>query len=156
MEEKQNVKAEALRYIILAVQRHGNRILNDLLKSIGLTASQAEVLRTLRDRKGLSLKELGQLLICESGSPSRLVERLVRDGLVEKIAHSKDSRYVTLQLTQTGKEKEHLVENIEKQLYGQLNQAYSEEELELMCTLLGRFLKGQPITETLKKRGYWN
>ncbi|TGA98699.1 MarR family transcriptional regulator [Sporolactobacillus shoreae] len=52
------------------------------------------MLRILGERKGISLKELGSLLICESGSPSRLVERLVRDGLAEKIAHEKDSRYV--------------------------------------------------------------
>lgn len=154
MKEERNLKAEALRYLILAVQRHGNRLLNDLLKGIDLTASQAEVLRTLHDRKGISLKELGQLLICESGSPSRLVDRLVRDGLVEKIAHEKDSRYVTLELTQAGKEKEQLVKAIEQQMYHQLNQLYSEDELELMCTLLGRFLQGQPIAETLKKRGY--
>lgn len=154
MGTRENLKAEVLRYYILAAQRLGNRVLNDRLKEIGLTASQAEVLRILSERKGISLKELGSLLICESGSPSRLVERLVREGLAEKIAHEKDSRYVTLQLTQKGNEKQRLVATIEKQMYHQLNHLYTEEELQLMGSLLSRFLQGQPIAETLKKRGY--
>lgn len=154
MEKNQYFKAEALRYLILAAQRQGNRWLNDMLKGIGLTASQAEVLRVLHERRGISLKELGKLLICESGSPSRLVERIVRDGLAEKIVHTKDSRYVTLQLTQIGEEKERLVESMEQQMYNRLNHIYSDKELEFMCTLLSRFLKGQPISEALKERGF--
>ncbi|WP_332238089.1 MarR family winged helix-turn-helix transcriptional regulator [Sporolactobacillus sp. KGMB 08714] len=151
---KTNDKAETLRYLILAAQRQGNRQLNEMLKELGLTAAQAEVLRVLHERRGISLKELGRLLICESGSPSRLVERMVRDGLARKIVHAKDFRYVTLRLTAAGEEKERSVENIERQMYNQLNHIYSEDELELMCTLLSRFMQGQPISETLKDRGF--
>jgi MarR family transcriptional regulator, organic hydroperoxide resistance regulator len=147
-------KAEAFRYLILATQRQGNRILNDLLKEINLTASQAEVIRILNNWENLSLKELGQLLICETGSPSRLIERMSQDGLIEKIVDPKDSRYVVLQLTATGHEKAKMVENIEKQLYEQLLQIYSEDELGNISTLLVRFLKEQPIINSLKKRGY--
>lgn len=154
MKEKKNLMAQALRYLILAAQRQGNRWLNDKLKEIDLTASQAEVLCVLNNKQGISLKKLGQLLICESGSPSRLVERMVRDGLAEKIAQKKDSRYVTLQLTEKGKAKVRLVENIEQQMYHRLNHIYSEKELEFMCTLLSRFLQGQPIADALKERGY--
>jgi DNA-binding MarR family transcriptional regulator len=154
MKNNKYSKAEALRYLILATQRQGNRILNDSLKESGLTASQAEVIRILDEWNNLSLKELGKLLICETGSPSRLIERMNQDGLIEKIVDPKDSRYLVLQLTDEGLKKAKIIENIEKQLYENLIQTYSEDELENICSLLMRFLKDQPVADALKKRGF--
>ncbi|MGG3574499.1 MarR family transcriptional regulator [Bacillus gobiensis] len=146
--------AEAFRYVILATQRLGNRMLNDLLKKTGLTASQAEVIRVLNDWKTLSLKELGKLLICETGSPSRLIDRMSKDGLIEKIIDPNDSRYLVLQLTADGLEKAKSIKNIEKQFYEQVMTMYSEDELEKTTSLLMRFLKDQPVIEALKNRGF--
>ena len=64
---------EQLRYLLLAAQREGNRFLADALEPLGLTPSQAEALRVLQDWQPLALVELGGLLVCEQGSPSRLV-----------------------------------------------------------------------------------
>ncbi|MGG3664270.1 MarR family winged helix-turn-helix transcriptional regulator [Bacillus gobiensis] len=146
--------AEAFRYVILATQRLGNRMLNDLLKKTGLTASQAEVIRVLNDWKTLSLKELGKLLICETGSPSRLIDRMSKDGLIEKIIDPNDSRYLVLQLTADGLEKAKSIKNIEMQFYEQVMTMYSEDELEKTTSLLMRFLKDQPVIEALKNRGF--
>lgn len=41
--------AEELRYLILAIQREGNRLLAAELRPLGVTPSQAEVLRVLSD-----------------------------------------------------------------------------------------------------------
>ena len=68
---------EELRYLILAAQREGNRLFADVLRPLHLTPSQAEVLRVLQDHEPLSLIALGDLLVCETGSPSRLVQGLV-------------------------------------------------------------------------------
>jgi DNA-binding MarR family transcriptional regulator len=71
-----HVEAERLRYFILAAQRHGGRQMNEYMKTIDLTASQSEVIRILEQWQPISLKELGSLLICEAGSPSRLIDRM--------------------------------------------------------------------------------
>src|SRR5215831_19475198 len=89
---------EELRYLILAAQREGNRILAEALRPLGLTPSQAEALRVLQDHEPLSLIALGDLLVCETGSPSRLVQGLVEDGLVERVPSTTDKRMVTLTL----------------------------------------------------------
>lgn len=154
MEKNNYSKAEAFRYLILATQRQGNRILNDLLKELGLTSSQAEVIRILDQWHNLSLKELGSLLICETGSPSRLIERMNQDGLVEKVADPKDSRYVILQLSPKGLELAKKIESVEVRMYEQMAHIYSEDELDEISSLLLRFLKGQPVFDTLMKRGY--
>ena len=95
--------ADELRYLILAVQREGSRRLAARLRDAGLTPAQAEVLDVLRDRAPLSLAELGRLLVCETGSPSRLVDALVQRGLVARTPSPQDRRVVSLALTEAGR-----------------------------------------------------
>lgn len=93
---------ERFRYLVLAAQREGNRLLAELLRPLGLSPSQAEVLRVLADTPGLSLQQLGRRLVCEAGSPSRLVDGLVRAGLVTREPDEADRRAVRLRLTTGG------------------------------------------------------
>src|SRR5690348_5064077 len=108
---------EELRYLILAAQREGNRLFADALRPLRLTSSQAEVLRVLQDHEPLSLIALGDLLVCETGSPSRLVQGLVEDGLVERLPSPTDKRMVTLTLTDAGRESATNVGAVEAQFY---------------------------------------
>jgi DNA-binding MarR family transcriptional regulator len=74
--------AEQLRYLILAAQREGNRQLTVMLSEIGVTQAQSEALRVIADHGPLALKELGDMLVCDTGtSPSRIVDRLVAKRL---------------------------------------------------------------------------
>src|SRR5215469_9296889 len=91
-------RADELRYLVLAAQREGSRLFAEQIRPLGLTPSQAEVLSVLHEAQPLSLIELGSRLVCETGSPSRLVDGLVKAGLVERIASSKDQRKVSLTL----------------------------------------------------------
>ena len=94
-----------LRHLILVTQREGNRWLGDALRPIGLTPSQAEILTVLAERDKLTLVELGRSIVCETGSPSRLVDHLVRRGLVERQPGTTDRRVVHLQFcTESGQE----------------------------------------------------
>src|SRR3984893_163379 len=111
------IPIEELRYLILAAQREGNRLFADALYPLHLTPSQAEVLRVLQDHEPLSLIALGDLLVCETGSPSRLVQGLVEAGLVERVPSSTDKRMVTLSLTSPGKEMAVNVAEVEAQFY---------------------------------------
>ena len=77
---------EELRFLILGAQREGNRLLAAQLSPLGLTPSQAEVIRCLGDYGSMSLRALGELLVCESGSPSRLVDALVSREIVARWA----------------------------------------------------------------------
>ncbi|RDW15142.1 MarR family winged helix-turn-helix transcriptional regulator [Oceanobacillus chungangensis] len=147
-------EAEKFRYLILASQRQGNRIYKDLLFEIGVTPSKAEVISILMKYQPMSLKELGAMLICESGSPSRLVERMVKDKLVERVKEKNDSRFVRLQLTSLGIDKYKLIVKAENQMYKILEEVYTEDELQLANQVLSRFLLESPLSSNLIKRGY--
>src|SRR5207253_4561867 len=111
---------EQLRYLILAAQREGNRFLADALQPLGLTPSQAEALRVLQDWQPLALIELGSLLVCEQGSPSRLVAGLIAAGYVEREPSPEDKRKVVLTLTPRGQEVANQVAEVESTLYAPL------------------------------------
>jgi DNA-binding MarR family transcriptional regulator len=92
-----------LRYLVLAAQREGSRRLGEALRHLGLTPAQAEVLDVLHTHQPVTLAELGRLLVCEAGSPSRLVDSLVRRGLVNRVPHELDKRAVLIELTGDGR-----------------------------------------------------
>ncbi|GLO64441.1 MarR family winged helix-turn-helix transcriptional regulator [Oceanobacillus kimchii] len=152
---EENLKeAEKFRYIILAVQRRGNKLLKEYLKEIGVTPSQSEVISILKNEEYITLKDLGRLLICEEGSPSRLVERMVKDQLIERVRDKNDSRFVRLVLTSLGHEKYSLIIRAEAKMYTLLEQIYTIDELQVLNQILGKLLIDTSFERTLEERGY--
>jgi len=145
-------EAERFRYYILAAQRLGNRQLSEYMKTIDITPSQAEVIEVLQQWQPISLKDLGSLLVCETGSPSRLIERLVKDGIIDKVTDPSDARYVLLQLTELGLEKSQQIRTFEDQIHEDLAKLFTNEELSLVSTTLERMLAHFPVAEALSKR----
>lgn len=146
-------QAELIRFLVLAAQREGSRRLTRELRAIGLTPSQSEVLRILADHGPLSLTGLGELLVCESGtSPSRLVDRLVRGGLVERVVAADDRRQITLSLTGAGREMEAAVRVVEERLYLVLDAASVGEDVGPVIEVLRRLSEGEPAGDALKNR----
>ena len=142
--------AEELRYLILAIQREGNRLLATELRPLGVTPSQAEVIRVLADHQPLTLFGLGQLLVCETGSsPSRLVDRLVAAGLVRRDTDPGDRRQVQLRLTEDGQRLAARVADVEQRLYETIDEltatAPVPEALALLRSFAGAFPAGQAV-----------
>lgn len=147
-------ETEELRYLVLAAQREGNRMLAEGLRPLGLTSSQAEVLRVLQEHQPLSLRDLGRLLVCETGSPSRLVSGLVAAGLVERRPSEADKRMVTLSLTREGEEAASGVTEVEAALHGTISEAFDGDELSGVVAALRRLVAGRPAGEALARRSH--
>jgi DNA-binding MarR family transcriptional regulator len=146
-------QAELVHYLVLAAQREGTRRLTRELRAIGLTPSQSEVLHILGDHGPLSLTEVGELLVCESGTnPSRLVDRLVGAGLVERVVAANDRRRVTLSLTCTGRGLEAGVRMVQDGLYLDLDLASAGLDLGPVLELLRRLSAGSPAGDALENR----
>ncbi len=147
-------QAEHVRYLLLAVQREGNRFFAERLSELALTPSQAEVLRVLQDYQPLSLLGLGELLVCEAGSPSRLVNGLVETGSVERTTAPTDRRMVTLTLTEQGQAMAARVQGIEAEMDQVITQilATTTTPTTEMMDLLWKFIAGRPAGEALARR----
>jgi MarR family transcriptional regulator, organic hydroperoxide resistance regulator len=142
-----------LRYLILGAQREGNRALTELLKPIGVTPSQAEVLSVLADaERPLSVRDVGERLVCETGSPSRLVSSLVTAGLVARESHPDDARAVSLSLTAEGRRTAKEVAKVDAAISGLITSLYSEREITAMTRSLRKFVDDLPAGRALAKR----
>jgi DNA-binding MarR family transcriptional regulator len=73
------------------------------LKPFGLTPTQYNVLRILRGSPdGLCRNEVGQRLVTRVPDVTRLLDRMERDGLVQRQRTGQDRRYVSTQITEKG------------------------------------------------------
>jgi DNA-binding MarR family transcriptional regulator len=145
-------RADELRYLILAAQREGSRLFAEQIRPLGLTPSQAEVLSVLYEVQPLSLIELGSRLVCETGSPSRLVDGLVKAGLVERIASSTDQRKVSLTLTPAGEQLHAQVAVVEQQ-FSKLVSSWGEQaDVEAVMRALWQFVRDLPAGRALARR----
>jgi DNA-binding MarR family transcriptional regulator len=72
------------------------------LQNSGLRLGQYQVLRHLWDEDGLTPREIAGRLDVEMPTITRTVQRMVRDGLVQRRAHPDDARSVRIYLTKRG------------------------------------------------------
>lgn len=140
------------RHLVLAAQREGNKELARLLAVIGVSPSQSELLRVIGEFGPLSLKRLGALIICESGSPSRLVDTLVARGFVNRKPAQDDKRSVVLQLTDEGSSLLEQISQAENILDSHIDSFFTATEKTVMATALRRFLSDTPSGEAIHGR----
>lgn len=144
--------AEQLRYLVLAAQLEGRRQWARALRPLGLTPSQAEVLRVVNDYGPMSLNTLGGLLVCETGTnPSRLVDRLVARHLLIRQPDPADARAVVLSLTPAGREQSEAVRELEQAMYVQLD-AFAGPDAEATVRFLRAYVEGSPVGDAFARR----
>lgn len=142
-----------LRYLVLALQREGNRLFASGLRPLGLTPAQAEVLTVLAASAPLTLTGLGELLLCETGtSPSRLVDRLVGAGLVRREVAPDDRRNVLLSLTALGAATASRVAAVETRLEQVLEELIGDRAVEPALDLLRHLAEPFPAGRALRRR----
>lgn len=142
----------ALRYSLLGLQREGNRRLARALAPLGVTPAQAEVIGVLGEFGPATLKRLGELLVCETGSPSRLVEALVRRGLIDRVTNPIDRRQVLLQLTREGRRVRSSIAEVEDAVDRELHEAFGAEFETVIVQRARQFLGASRSGEALKRR----
>lgn len=96
-----NAKGDVFRALGNAVRTIRARI-DRTLQNSGLRLGQYQVLRHLWDEDGLTPREIADRLDVEMPTVTRTVQRMVRDGLVQRRAHPADARSVRIYLTKRG------------------------------------------------------
>lgn len=144
--------AELLRYLVLAAQREGTRLLAEGLRPLGITPSQAEALRVLQDHGPMTLKDVGAHLVCESGSPSRLLSTLVDVGLVQRDLHPDDGRAVRLHLTLAGAALADQIRSLETQFYDDIDRRTAHLDVPATTELLRALVTDRPAGHAINRR----
>jgi MarR family transcriptional regulator, transcriptional regulator for hemolysin len=107
----------------------------------GVAAAGVGVLLRLVDQDGLSQAQLARLQSVEAPTMCRLIDRLVRDGMVERQADPQDRRATRVHLTPQGRETAAaggaVVAGIEERAFADLE----EDEARTLAALLDRVIE---------------
>ncbi|HJM48399.1 MAG TPA: MarR family transcriptional regulator [Alphaproteobacteria bacterium] len=113
------------------------------LKEHRITQRQWRILGTLWDSEGMRLGELAAAVMCEQSTATRLVDRLVADGLVDKRPASDDRRKVQLVLTPKGRAETRQLVALSDELERDFAASYGEQNTEALKAelrdLIGRY-----------------
>jgi DNA-binding MarR family transcriptional regulator len=137
---------------VKAIQRELERWMNEAVRPLGITAAQADALLVIGQAQPISLKELGELLIAEAGHPSRLIDRLVDAGLVERRAAGEDRRRVELTLTPRGRRLAKRASEARQAVMELGREAVAGHDLASVLELLRELLDGTPYGELIARR----
>jgi MarR family transcriptional regulator, organic hydroperoxide resistance regulator len=140
------------RHAILALQRNGSRELSKRLRAIELTPAWAEAIAVIESHGPLSIRELGQLLVCEADHPSKLVARMVKAGLLQRRENSSDGRAWTVDLTEGGEKAARRLARLEQTWDAQIAALASIEEIEAVLPTLLKLLHQTPASAALAER----
>jgi DNA-binding MarR family transcriptional regulator len=106
-------------FLLARTARSMKRALDTRLTQHNLTATQYIVLSVLCGEDGISLSQLGQRLYFDNPTITGIVDRMERDGLVERRRIADDRRVINVFLTQKGRglirEHDDLAEEIDAQ-----------------------------------------
>lgn len=91
-----------LPYLLNRISNRLNTDLAEELRGIGMTLPDWRVLAVLRVADGRSIGEVSVYTVIEQSTLSRVVERLVKRGLVERRSPPEDQRIVNLHMTAKG------------------------------------------------------
>ncbi len=141
-----------LRYLLLAAQREGSRQMAAQLRPLNLTPAQAEILLVLSQRAPLTLAEVGRLIVCENHSPSRIVDTLVKRGLVDREPGQVDRRVVYLRPTPRAEKLLPELRRIDAAIDAAAGQGLNTKEKGFMIDALRRIIDGTPSGAVLNAR----
>lgn len=96
----------------------------------GTTISQCHAIVEIGRTKQISLNELADLLGLDKSTMSRTINNLVENNLVIRETHAEDRRYVTIELTENGKEVYKSIENSMGIYYKQILESIPEDKRE--------------------------
>jgi DNA-binding MarR family transcriptional regulator len=106
----------------------------------GVTAAQWHPLFLLKLGKASTALELARDCGIDAGATTRMVDRLVAKGLVERVRSDSDRRVVHLGLTPTGANVAGLIPHVLSAVQNDFLQGFSGDELDQLKGLVSRML----------------
>jgi MarR family transcriptional regulator, organic hydroperoxide resistance regulator len=138
--------------LVKATHHEIQRRLNELVRPLGITAAQAEAIMVIGQHEPLSLKELGELVVAETGHPSRLVDRLVEAGLVSRREADDDRRRLELTLSTRGRRLLARIAKAQSALLGWGNEVLAGHDLGAATGAMRALLEEGPLAATVDRR----
>ncbi len=109
------------------------------LKPLGLTYTQYIVFLVLWEKDGISVNEICERLMLDSGTITPLLKKLEKSGYVERVRSKQDERSVVVNLNEKGKELKEQVKDIPLKIGSCIN--LSEDEAKMLYSILYKLME---------------
>jgi DNA-binding MarR family transcriptional regulator len=118
-----------------------NEVITQELKPYDVSLQQFNVLRILRGQKGkpANLSTLNDRMITKMSNTTRLVDKLINKGFVDRVICKSNRRKVEINITNKGQEVLLAMDKAMKNAEDSLLKKFSPEELNLLNKLLDKF-----------------
>jgi uncharacterized lipoprotein YddW (UPF0748 family)/DNA-binding MarR family transcriptional regulator len=119
--------------------------INIIFDELGITPRQFNILRILRgEGKPLSTHQIRQRMLDKMSDTSRIVDRLVKKGMVKKSPNGEDRRLVDVVITQRGRKLLEKIDPLENEM-DKMMTSISEEEAGTLSALLDKLRNIPPV-----------
>lgn len=120
---------------------------------LGLTSSQIGVILLLWYERARTPNEMSRVLSYDTGSMTRMLDRLERKGFLVRQRSQSDRRVVELALTEQGRDAaQQLPALVAAEMTDQLR-GFAAEEIAMLVSLLQRFIANDASTEPICRGG---
>lgn len=99
---KSNPISGYLSYSLAAAHRNVHLNLTRQLKDLGVQIETWRILETLNDDQGYTMGQLAEIVLMNPPALTKLVDRMVSEGLVQRRISEEDQRSIQLTLTDVG------------------------------------------------------
>ena len=133
------MRTEDIISLISKVRENANRLILSEMKNWGikgLATSHGDIIFALLKSERLTMKELAKKIDKDKSTVTALVDKLIKQGYVEKTRDAQDSRVVFVTLTEKGKELKPMFDSISDKLISIVYKNVSEKEKEDLLTTL--------------------
>lgn len=94
-----------LLYLLARASEVVSREFHDSLRPDGISVPYWRVLATLSDRDGMTIGELADIVLMQQPTLTKVIDRMMRDGLVTREHDSDDRRRVLVRISSVGRKK---------------------------------------------------
>lgn len=123
------------------VENKINEVVSSALKPFGVSLQQFNVLRILRGQKGnpANLSTLNERMVTKMSNTTRLVDKLIAKGYVDRVICKSNRRKVEINITSEGQKALLEMDKAMKQSELEVVKNFTEEDLKLLNKLLDKF-----------------
>tara|TARA_R110002051_G_C8605939_1_gene481145 strand:- start:185 stop:631 length:447 start_codon:yes stop_codon:yes gene_type:complete len=123
------------------VENKINEIVAYALKPFDVSLQQFNVLRILRGQKGkpANLSTLNERMVTKMSNTTRLVDKLITKGFVDRIICESNRRKVEINITEVGEKILLQMDNAMKEAEIKILKNFNQKELENLNSLLDKF-----------------
>lgn len=116
---------------------------------LGLTSSQIGVILLLWFERARTPNEMSRVLSYDTGSMTRMLDRLEKKGFLVRQRSLADRRVVELTLTPLGRDAAQQLPDLISQVLSDQLRGFAADEVATLVRLLQRFIANDPATEPL-------